>query len=105
MINSIKKQGNGWLVDGNKSVPNDERNTDCQEVLAYLEEGGIVEDEFTLEEIEAQAAAQRLADLRSTDADMARIVEDLYNFAVDGTPLPQAAKDKIANRKAKREVL
>ena len=130
MIESIKKQGEGWLVNGNKSVPNDGRNTDCQEVLLWLE--GITEeyvealelhqidpdsnpmpelipntpiDEFTPEELEAQAAAQRLAELQATDADMARIVEDLYALVVEGTPIPQAAHDKITNRKNLRSKL
>ena len=61
MIESIKKQGKGWLVNGNKSVPNDERNTDCQEVLAYIAEGGVIEDEFTAEELLLQAQTEAKA--------------------------------------------
>jgi hypothetical protein len=105
MINTIKNQGNGWLVNGNMSVPNDPRNTDCQEVLAYIADGGIVEDEFTPEELTAQAAAERIQALQSTDADMARVAEDLYEFIVNGTPIPQSVHDKITNRKAKRAAL
>lgn len=63
MIESIKKQGSGWLVNGNMSVPNDPRNTDCQEVLAYIEDGGIVEDEFTPEELAQQAIDTRRAEI------------------------------------------
>ena len=60
MIESIKKSGSGWLVNGNKSVPNDERNTDCQEVLAYIAEGGAVDPEFTLDEVKDQRCASML---------------------------------------------
>lgn len=55
MIESIKKQGNGWLVNGNKSVPNDVHNTDCKEVLAYLEDGGSIEPESTEAELTTNA--------------------------------------------------
>lgn len=64
MIESVKAQNNGWLVNGNMSVPNDERNSDCQAVLVYIAEGGIVDDEFTAEELEAQRIAGIKAEAR-----------------------------------------
>ena len=40
--------------------------------------------------------------LIETDSNMIRVVEDIINYIVDGTPIPQDAKDKINNRKALR---
>ncbi len=57
------------------------------------------------EEIAEAESAQRQADLQATDVDMARIVEDLYNYIVDGTTIPQAVHSKIANRRNKRAAL
>ena len=109
-IESVKIQGDGWLVDGARSVPNDERNKDCREVLAYIAEGGIVGDEFTPEELEQQTAAARLGELQATDGSMARIVEDIYDYLSAADPaflpaMPQGVKDKVADRKTKREAL
>lgn len=65
IIKSVKKQGKGWLVNGTKSVPDDENNKDCQEVLAYIAEGGDVDAEFTLEELIAKESNEHRALLNS----------------------------------------
>ncbi|MCK5127654.1 MAG: hypothetical protein KAR42_15460 [candidate division Zixibacteria bacterium] len=110
MIESIKKQGDGWLVNGNLSVPNDERNRDCQEVLRYIADGGTVDDEFTQVELDQQSADGRLKALGNTDADMARIIEDIYDYLETSDPafaaaMPQSVKDKVENRKSLRAAL
>lgn len=51
-ITSVKIQGNGWLVNGNMSVPNVDENTQCQHVKLWLSLGNIPEDEFTSDELE-----------------------------------------------------
>jgi hypothetical protein len=62
MIETVKQQNNGYLVNGNMSVPNDERNTDCQAVLQWIADGGLVEPEFTAEELDTK----RIADIKAT---------------------------------------
>ncbi|NHZ87091.1 MAG: hypothetical protein GWP19_14660 [Planctomycetia bacterium] len=43
-----------------------------------------------------------LNELKNSDNDMIRVAEDLINNIVDGTPIPQKAKDKISERKKLR---
>ena len=52
-IVSVKKQGNGWLLNGSSSVPNVDDNSDCRRIKKWLEiEGNVAEDEFTSEQLE-----------------------------------------------------
>jgi hypothetical protein len=58
----------------------------------------------------AELSTQSLAALAATDADMPRVVEDLINTLIGlgviaETDLPQAAQDKLANRRSKRAAL
>jgi hypothetical protein len=62
-INTVKIQGDGYLVNGNISVPNDEDNRHYQEVIKWINEGGIVEDEFTTLELQEQAAGKFTLDI------------------------------------------
>lgn len=52
-IVSVKKQGDGWLLNGSSSVPNIDDNSDCIRIKKWLEiEGNVAEDEFTSEQLE-----------------------------------------------------
>ena len=51
MINTVKQQSNGWLVNGSMSVPNDKSNRHYKEVQEWIANGGVVEPEFTLDEL------------------------------------------------------
>jgi len=51
MINTVKQQENGWLVNGNMSVPDDKGNRHYQEVQEWIAEGGVVEPQYTDEEL------------------------------------------------------
>jgi hypothetical protein len=63
MIETVKKKGTGYLINGNDiSVTPDERNTDYKAVLQWIADGGIVEDEFTAEELDTK----RIADIKAT---------------------------------------
>jgi hypothetical protein len=58
----------------------------------------------------AEAAAQRLAALRATDADMPRALEDLIDTHIRlGTmtfqDLPQATRDRMTDKRDKRDAL
>ena len=70
-ITSCKSQESGYLVNGTMSVPNDPANTDCQDVLAWIEEGNTPDPQFTPDEIAANAQqvinGESLAYLASTD--------------------------------------
>ena len=70
-ITSCKSQESGWQVNGTMSVPNDPANRDCQDVLAWIEEGNTPDPQFTSDEIAANAQAaingESLSYLASTD--------------------------------------
>ena len=52
-IVSVKKQGDGWLLNGNASVPDNDDNSDCRRIKKWLEiEGNVAEDEFTSDQLE-----------------------------------------------------
>lgn len=52
-IVSVKKQGDGWLLNGSSSVPNVDDNSDCRRIKKWLEiEGNVAEDEFTSDQLE-----------------------------------------------------
>ena len=65
MINTVKAQGNGYLVDGVMSVPKDTGNRDYQEVLEWIASGNVVLPEYTDEELEAKAIQTKLAEAQS----------------------------------------
>jgi len=54
MINTVKIQGEGFLVNGNMSVPQAEGNRHYQEVLEWIAEGNTPEPEFTKAELKQQ---------------------------------------------------
>ena len=51
MIKTIKQQSNGYLVNGSMSVPNEPANRHYKEVQEWIANGGVVEPEFTLDEL------------------------------------------------------
>lgn len=54
-ITKVKKNKEQFLVNNSTIVPNDPRNTDFQSILEWVENGGIVEPEFTNQELFEQA--------------------------------------------------
>lgn len=55
MIDSVKIQKNGFLVNGVLSVPNDEGNRHFNAVQDWIEAGNIPAPEFTQSELDKQA--------------------------------------------------
>jgi len=56
-ITTVKTQESGYLVNGTMLVPNDTTNTDCADVLAWIEEGNTPDAQFTDAEIATNAQA------------------------------------------------
>ena len=98
-MQTVKKQVNehnelvGYLVDGTKSVPLAEGNRDYQEVQAYIADGGIVEEAYTAEELEAielaKSKSEAQAYLNNTDWYVAR-------YGETGVAIPDYIKAKRA---------
>lgn len=71
MINTVKIQSEGYLVNGYLSVPNSPSNKHYQEVQEWIAQGNTPEPEFTQAELDQQAIdttnAESRAYLASTD--------------------------------------
>ena len=65
MINTIKIQGDGYLVNGTMSVPKADGNKDYEEVKQFIADGGVVEPEFTDAELLDQAKASKLQQIEA----------------------------------------
>ncbi len=53
-IQTVKIQGQGYLLNGTMSVPNADSNREYEAIKQWLAEGNTPEPEFTEKEIEAQ---------------------------------------------------
>jgi len=63
-IITVKKLGTDFfLLNGTLQVPKDPNNTNYKEILGWVENGGIVEPEFTAEELLIRAKTEKLAQL------------------------------------------
>ena len=51
-IETVQLQGEGYLLNGNISVPNDEGNRDYQDIQEWIAEGNTPDPEFTQAEID-----------------------------------------------------
>ena len=60
MITTVKIQGDGYLVNGNMSVPKAEGNRHYQDVLGWIAQGNTPEPEFTQEELDQQISLNEI---------------------------------------------
>lgn len=80
MINTVKIQNDGYLVDGNKSVPNNPNNTDYQAVQRWLE--GKTDDWLELEKTFNQEteAHDNWVDITTYEARLAQYEIDIVEY-------------------------
>jgi hypothetical protein len=64
-ITSVKIQSNGWLLNGNISVPDAPGNRERAAILAWIAAGNTPEPEFTEEELAAKEKAKAISDARA----------------------------------------
>jgi hypothetical protein len=57
-IATVKKQNGGYLVNALVSVPNDPFNLEYKKVQKWIANGGIVQDQFTLDEVKLNKIAE-----------------------------------------------
>ena len=103
MINTVKTQENGYLVNGNMSVPNVEGNRHYQEVQEWIAEGNTPEPEFTQAELDQQviddANAVEVALLAELDK---QSIRDIREWIAAQPSAPQTLKDREAAAVAAR---
>jgi hypothetical protein len=64
-ITSVKIQSNGWLLNGNMSVPDAPGNKEREAILKWIAEGNTPEPQFTDEELAANQKAKAVSDAKS----------------------------------------
>ena len=98
-INSCKLSDSGWLINENRTVPNDPANRDCADVLAWIAAGNTPAPEFTDAEIAANAQSlvnsESLEYLKSTDWYITRHAETAVAVPADVTTARAAARAAI----------
>ena len=112
IVEKVKVQGNGFQVtiDGSEWSGIKRGNHLWHAVEKWIADGNAPETEHTSDELAAQEQAQKATALQATDKNMARIAEDLIDAliakgVITMGDLPQDARDKLTDRKAKRAVL
>ena len=90
-IKTVKQQENGWLVNGNMSVPDDDNNRHCRDVKEYIRSKGYVEPQYTNEELAEKKANEAIANARKylNDTDW-YVIREMDN----GVPMPKEVKTK-----------
>jgi hypothetical protein len=109
-ITSVKIQHNGWLLNGNMSVPDAAGNREREAILNWIKEGNTPEPQFTEAELATNQKAKAVADakalLASTDWIMAKyadlvVIQKLMTDAEFNTKYAT----ELAQRNAAREAL
>jgi len=97
MIETVKIQGDGYLVNGTMSVPAVEGNRHYKEIQDWIAEGNAPEPEFTQAELDQQAIdeanAVELALLAELDKQSIRDIREWIAAQIDA---PHTLKDREA---------
>lgn len=82
-IQTVKIQGEGYLLNGNMSVPKADGNREYELIKQWLSEGNIPEPEFTEEEFLKKAKENKLIELeKAKDEEQEKpvLVRNIYFF-------------------------
>ena len=92
MINTVKLQENGFLLNGTMSVPNSAENRHYQAIQEWIAEGNTPEPEFTQEELDVKSVqeAKALKDKNRAAAMNALTVTTSSGKEFDGDEISQS---------------
>lgn len=99
MINTVKIQGEGYLVNGSMSVPNAVGNRHYRMVQEWIAEGGTPEPEFTQEELDIKSVqeAKALKDKNRLDSMNSLTVETIAGNVYDADETSQNRMSRAIN--------
>ena len=100
-IETVKKQGQGYLLNGIMNVPKAEGNREYELIKQWLSEGNIPEPEFTDEELAQQELNKKKQEALQYLADTAWYIERLADPS-SGKAIPE---DVLTKRAEAREIL
>lgn len=89
-IESVKKSTNGYLVNGSIFVPNNPNNSQYSDILKWIDQGGIFEPEFSLDEIKTK----KITEIKSIrDSKNIEPITDIQAATLneDGSPTGQSS--------------
>lgn len=81
-IQTVEQQGSGYLVNNKMHVPNSPGNMDYWGIQEWINKGGIVEPEFTLEELAEKQYQEELAAWKQQRQIAVDNIEATYNGVV-----------------------
>jgi len=97
MINTVKEQDGGYLLNGALSVPKDNENRHYKIIKKWIDEGNTPDPQYTAEELAAKEAAEAnaaaKAELKKIDIDSIRAIREYIASKPDA---PQIIKDREA---------
>ena len=103
MINTVKLQGNGYLVNDSMTVPNSSGNRHWQAVQQWISEGNTPELEFTQIEIDQKVIQDNNSQITQELAVLDRAsIRDIREWIAKQLDAPQMLKDREAQAIAKR---
>ena len=100
-IQTVKIQGQGYLLNGTISVPKADGNREYKLIKQWLLEGNIPEPEFTEEELQITSINKQIQEAKTYLASTAWYVERL-NDPSSGKAIPE---DVLAKRAEARELI
>ena len=101
MIETVKIQGNGYLLNGTMSVPKADGNREYELIKQWLAEGNIHEPEFTEEELQITSINKQIQEAKTYLSST-----DFYMTVDKYAELDEARKVELATKRAEaREVI
>ena len=102
-IQSVKIQGNGYLLNGTMSVPKVDGNREYELIKEWLSEGNTPEPEFTEEELAQQELNKKIQEAKAAKAlALSTITVEVNNKVFDGN---ETARTNILSRLQASQVL
>lgn len=100
-IQTVKIQGQGYLLNGTMSVPKAEGNKEYESIKQWLSEGNTPESEFTEEELRITSINKQIQEAKTYLVSTAWYVERL-NDPSSGKAVPE---EVLTKRAEAREVI
>lgn len=100
-IETVKIQGQGYLLNGTMSVPNADGNKEYELIKQWLSEGNIPEPEFIEEELQITSINKQIQEAKTYLVSTAWYAERL-NDPSSGKAIPE---DVLAKRAEARELI
>jgi hypothetical protein len=106
-ITSVKEQKNGWILNGNISVPDIPGNMEREAIIAWIANGNTPDQQFTAAELLSQAKIDKLEEVtKAYKAAVAALIGNTDQYEMSSWTKQEAeARAYIANNAAPTPLL